>query len=141
MLTVEDWAEIRRLYRAEGMPIKAIARHLGIARNTVRAAVRSDGPPKYERKPAGSAVDEFEPRIRELLGQYPAMPATVIAERVGWQRGLTVLKAPRPGACAPDVHRVLDRGKKPQARRIRRGEPACRPGSVPRVSARRRSSI
>ena len=56
MLTVEDWAEIRRLYRAEGMPIKAIARHLGIARNTVRAAVRSDGPPKYERRPAGSAA-------------------------------------------------------------------------------------
>jgi hypothetical protein len=25
-LGVEDWAEIRRLYRAEGMPIKAIAR-------------------------------------------------------------------------------------------------------------------
>ena len=106
MLTVEDWAEIRRLYRAEGMPIKAIARHLGIARNTVRAAVRSDGPPKYERRPAGSAVDAFEPRIRELLAQYPAMPATVIAERVGWERGLTVLKERvrelRPAYLPPD---------------------------------------
>jgi hypothetical protein len=50
-------------------------------------------------------------------------------------------EAPRPGACAPAVHRVLDRGNKPQARGTRRGEPACRPGSVPRVSARRRSSI
>ena len=28
-MTVEDWAEIRRLHRAEGMPIKAIARRLG----------------------------------------------------------------------------------------------------------------
>jgi len=106
VLTVEDWAEIRRLYRAEGMPIKAIARHLGIARNTVRAAVRSDGPPKYERRPAGSAVDAFEPRIRELLAQYPAMPATVIAERVGWERGLTVLKERvrelRPAYLPPD---------------------------------------
>jgi hypothetical protein len=37
-------------------------------------------------------VDAFEPRTRELLQAYPAMPATVIAERVGWQRGLTVLK-------------------------------------------------
>jgi hypothetical protein len=26
-----------------------------------------DGPPKYERRPAGSSVDAFEPRIRELL--------------------------------------------------------------------------
>ena len=29
---MEDWAEIRRLHRAEGMPIKVIARTLGIAR-------------------------------------------------------------------------------------------------------------
>lgn len=28
MLTVEDWAEIRRLHRAEGLPIKMIARLL-----------------------------------------------------------------------------------------------------------------
>jgi transposase len=92
VLSVEDWAEIRRLHRAEGLPIKAIARMLGVSRNTVRAAIASDGPPKYERKPAGSIVDAVEPRIRELLRAYPAMPATVIAERIGWDRGLTVLK-------------------------------------------------
>jgi transposase len=92
VLSVEDWAEIRRLYRAEKMPVKAIARAMGISRNTVRAAVASDGPPRYERKPAGSIVDGFEPRIRELLRAYPRMPATVIAERIGWDRGLTVLK-------------------------------------------------
>jgi len=92
VLSVEDWAEIRRLHRAEEMPVKAIARLLGISRNTVRAAIASDGPPKYVRKAAGSVVDGFEPRIRELLQAYPAMPATVIAERIGWDRGLTVLK-------------------------------------------------
>jgi hypothetical protein len=37
-------------------------------------------------------VDAFEPRIREFLQACPTMPATVIAERVGWERGLTVLK-------------------------------------------------
>jgi transposase len=89
---VEDWAEIRRLRRAEGVPVKAIARLLGISRNTVRAAVASDAPPRYERRAAGSIVDAVEPRIRELLQVYPAMPATVIAERIGWDRGLTVLK-------------------------------------------------
>ena len=46
VITVEDWAEIRRLHRAEGMSIRAIARHLDIARNTVREALRSDGPPR-----------------------------------------------------------------------------------------------
>jgi transposase len=92
VLSVEDWAEIRRLHRASGMPIKAIARQLGISRNTVRAAIASDAPPKYVRRPAGSIVDAAEPRIRELLQAYPRMPATVIAERIGWDRGLTVLK-------------------------------------------------
>ena len=29
MLTVEDWAEVRRLHRAEKMPVKAIVRALG----------------------------------------------------------------------------------------------------------------
>ena len=106
MLTVEDWAEIRRLHRAEGMPIKAIVRTLGISRNTVRAALASDGPPRYERKPSGSAVDAVEPRIRELLRAYPTIPATVIAERIGWDRGLTVLKDRvrelRPAYLPPD---------------------------------------
>lgn len=37
---MEDWAEIPRLHRAEGVPIKEIDQRLGIARNTVRAALR-----------------------------------------------------------------------------------------------------
>jgi transposase len=106
VLTVEDWAEIRRLRRAEGMPVRAIARMLGVSRNTVRAALASEGPPRYQRRPAGSAVDAFEPRIRELLQAYPMMPATVIAERIGWGRGLTVLKDRvrelRPAYLPPD---------------------------------------
>jgi transposase len=91
VLSVEDWAEIRRLRRAEGLPIKVIARVLGVSRNTVRTAIASDAPPRYERKPAGSIVDEAEPRIRELLQAYPRMPATVIAERIGWTRSIRVL--------------------------------------------------
>jgi transposase len=92
VLSVEDWAEIRRLHRAEGIPIKQVARVLGVSRNTVRTALRSDQPPRYERTSRGSAVDEVEPRIRELLQAFPTMPATVIAERIGWTRSMTVLK-------------------------------------------------
>lgn len=93
MLHVEDWAEIRRLHFAEGLPIKQVARLLGISKNTVKAKLASDAPPKYERPAAGSVVDEVEPRIRQLLKDYPMMPATVIAERIGWDRGMTVLTA------------------------------------------------
>jgi transposase len=106
VLSVEDWAEIRRLHRAEGLPIRMIARTLGVSRNTVRAAIASDTAPRYERAPAGSIVDEVEPRIRELLRAFPTMPATVIAERIGWSRGLTVLKMRiaelRPAYLPPD---------------------------------------
>jgi hypothetical protein len=55
VVRVEDWAEIRRLHRAEQMPIKAIARLLGVSKNTEKAAIASDGPPRYERAPRGSA--------------------------------------------------------------------------------------
>ena len=106
MLSVEDWAEIRRLRRSEGLPIKMIARVLKISRNTVRAALAADAPPTYTRRPAGSIVDEVEPRIRELLRAFPTMPATVIAERVGWTRGLTVftdrVRELRPMYLPPD---------------------------------------
>ena len=106
MLGVEDWAEIRRLRRAEGMPILAIARVMGVSRNTVKRALASDGPPRYQRPPRGSIVDAVEPRIRELLRAWPSMPATVVAERIGWQRSIRVLRDRvaelRPAYLAPD---------------------------------------
>lgn len=90
---MEEWAEIRRLHRSEGMAIKAIARRLGLARNTVRGALACDAPPRYERAPGGSMVDVFEPAIRALLAEFPEMPATVIAGRVGWVHSASVLRA------------------------------------------------
>jgi transposase len=93
VIKVEDWAEVRRLSLAEGMAVKAIARRLGLARNTVRAALASDSPPKYVRGRSGSRVDEFEPAIRKLLGKFPDMPATVVAERIGWVHSSSVLRA------------------------------------------------
>src|SRR3954468_20993735 len=88
------------------MPIKAIARVMGVSKNTVKAALRSDGPPRYERPPRGSVVDDVEPRVRELLQAVPTMPATVIAERIGWDRSIRVLRDRvaelRPGYLPPD---------------------------------------
>jgi transposase len=92
VLAVEDWAEIRRLHLAEDLAIKEVARRLGVARNTVRQAVRSAEPPRFHRRPRPSAVDAYEPAIRQLLGEHPRMPATVIAQRIGWPGGITVLK-------------------------------------------------
>ena len=84
MISLEDWALIRHLHRSEGLSQRAIARQLRIARDTVADALASDGPPKYQRAPAPSAISAVEPQVRALLMAYPQMPATVIAERVGW---------------------------------------------------------
>ena len=89
---MEDWAEIRRLHRGEGMPIKAIARRLGIARNTVRNALAAEQPPRYRRENRASIVDGVEEQVRKLLTDFPEMPTAVIAERIGWQRSITVLR-------------------------------------------------
>jgi transposase len=93
VLSVEDWAEIRRLYRAERMPIKVIARVVGCSKNTVRKALAAERPPAYRRQPRGSVVDPVEPRIRELLQACPTMPATVIAERLEWRYSIRTLSA------------------------------------------------
>jgi transposase len=93
VLSVEDWAEIRRLHRAERMPIKVIARVVGCSKNTVRRALVADGPPAYRRQLRGSVVDAVEPRIRELLRACPTMPATVIAERLDWPYSIRTLSS------------------------------------------------
>jgi transposase len=106
VISVEDWAEIRRLHRTEGLPIGQVARMMKVSRNTVRAAVRSDGPPRYERAVTGSVADGFEPRIRELLRAFPQMPSTVIAERIGWPYSVRALSGRvaelRPAYLPPD---------------------------------------
>jgi transposase len=88
VITLEDWALIRRL-AGEGVSKAQIAARLGISRTTVVKAVASGAPPKYERRPAPTAFTPFEPLVRHLLEATPDMPATVIAERVGWTGSIT----------------------------------------------------
>jgi transcriptional regulator with XRE-family HTH domain len=92
VIGVEDWAEIRRLRRAEGVSVSEIAGRLRISRNTVRAALTSDRPPKYERAPRPTLADGVEAQVRAVLAEFPRMPATVIAQRIGWAHSMTTLK-------------------------------------------------
>ena len=88
MITLEDWALIRRLV-ADGVPRRQVAKDLGLGRSTVARAVASTSPPKYERLEQPTSFSPFEPRVRVLLAEFPLMPATVIAERVGWSGSIT----------------------------------------------------
>jgi len=63
----EDWAEIRRLRRAEAMPIKVIARSLGISMNTAFAE-HAGG---REGAPAVRAGSPREQRLdRAIIGAF-----------------------------------------------------------------------
>ena len=85
---MEDWALIRRLV-ADGVPQRQVARDLGVGRSTVERALASDRPPRYERPVVTTSFTRFEPLVRQVLKATPDMPATVIAERVGWTGSIT----------------------------------------------------
>lgn len=86
---MDDWAQIRYL-RKQGLSIRKIAAEVGCAKKTVERALASDKPPAYKKR-AGKAnsFTPFEPQVRALLEQTPTLPATVIAERVGWTGSIT----------------------------------------------------
>ena len=81
---MQDWAQIRYLH-GEGLSIRAIAARMELSRDTVSRALKSDAPPKYQRVSGPSVFDPFEAAVRALLAEFPSMPTSVIAERVGWQ--------------------------------------------------------
>ena len=82
---MNDWAEIRRLSVAEGLSQRAIAGRLSLSRVTVARALTSPTPPTYSRVATSSQFDEVADSVRALLEDTPSMPASVLAERVGWE--------------------------------------------------------
>lgn len=84
---MREWAEIRRMHEVEGLSIRAIARRSGHDRNTVRRALRREGPPVYRRPRRRSKLDLHKPRIRELLHEDPQIPSSVIRERLEEEEG------------------------------------------------------
>jgi hypothetical protein len=105
VISVEDWALIRRLV-ADGVSQRRVAQDLGIGRSTVERALALDRPPKYERAAVATSFTPFEPAVRQLLAKTPDMPATVIAERVGWSGSITWFRD-NVRRLRPD-HRLVD---------------------------------
>ncbi len=68
MITVEDWAEIRRLSKVEKLSERAIGRRLGIHRETVKRALASAAPPNYQRAGRVSLLEDYKAKIQALLG-------------------------------------------------------------------------
>ncbi len=93
MVGVEQWAEIRRLHRVEGVSIREISRRMGLHRKTIRRALAAAEPPKYSRPAAGSKLDPFKDWICEQLAADPWMPSQrlrELASELGYAGGKTV---------------------------------------------------
>jgi transposase len=104
--------------QAQGLAQRALARALGISRNTVkkllaanakgREAEHSALPARKVRAPRASKLDAFQSRIAELLARYPEITAQRVLETLreekGYDGGYTAIKklvrrlrpAPRP---------------------------------------------
>jgi transposase len=91
--------EIMQLWKA-GASLRAIARNLGLARNTVlrgfheaQAARAGQSPPPGQRR--ASLLDPYQDAIGELLGQCPRMSVTRLLEELrtrGFQGGYTIVR-------------------------------------------------
>ena len=70
MVGVEQWAEVRRMKRVEGLSAREIGRRTGLARDTVSRLLAAEEPPRYSRAPAGSILDPFKDWIcRAVAGR------------------------------------------------------------------------
>ena len=93
MVGVEQWAEVRRLYRVEGVSIREISRRTGLHRKTIRRALAAEEPPKYSRPAAGSKLDPFRDWICEQLEVEPRIQSQRLRElavELGYMGGKTV---------------------------------------------------
>lgn len=72
MLRLEEWVDVVSMHKA-GISIREIARTLGVSRNTVRATLRRDGPPEYQRRRMPSKLDAHKDYLLERLREFPEL--------------------------------------------------------------------
>jgi transposase len=65
-----------------GVSIKGLARRTGLARNTVRTALRADAPPGFRCPERPSKLDPFKEEIHELLRRDPKLPGVRVRELI-----------------------------------------------------------
>jgi len=68
MVSMYVWHQIR-IRRERGEGIKAIARALGVSKNTVRKYLRSSDPPEFKAREYEKKLDNFREKIHNMLKQ------------------------------------------------------------------------
>ena len=111
MLDVEGWAELRREHFVRGVSIKELVRRTGLARNTIRAALRASEPPVFRVPERSSKLEAFKDEIHRLLSDDPKLPGVRVRELIeplGFDGGKTILddylREVRPVFLRPRTH-------------------------------------
>ena len=90
---MEQWAEVRRMKRVEGLSAREISRRTGLARDTVSRLLAASEPPRYARAPAGSNLDPFKDWICEQLRRCREIHVAAVAgagEEIGYAGGKSI---------------------------------------------------
>jgi transposase len=94
LVSVEDWAWLRREHFVDGVSIKQLVQRTGLSRNTIRKALRSDQAPSYRRRPGGSKLDPFKDEVHALLRADAEIESQRIREILidsGFEGGKTIV--------------------------------------------------
>jgi transposase len=83
VVDVEQWAEIRRMHRVDGLSGREISRRTGLHRDTVARLLAAPVPPKYTRRATGSKLDPFRDWVCEQLAADPRIESQRLREMAG----------------------------------------------------------
>jgi transposase len=89
------WAEVHRLSHNEKLKNRAIARRLGIHRETVKLALDSDHCPTRSPATRGSLLDPYAGDLEEILKRYPKLSGVRIFEKLrdlGYSGKITIVR-------------------------------------------------
>jgi transposase len=95
MLSAEQIDTIHRLHWGEKWSLRKMARHLHLARKTIRKYLNSPVAPAPVRRRRATKLDPFKTTIAELLAQDATASSVVIAQRLqplGFHGGITTLR-------------------------------------------------
>jgi hypothetical protein len=111
VLGVERWAQLRREHFVRGVPIKELVRRTGLARNTIRVALRSSEPPGFQVPERPSNLEPFQdeiPPAAEGRSEAAGRPVRELIEPFGFDGANTIvddyLREIRPMFLRPRTH-------------------------------------
>jgi transposase len=115
MIKVEDKEHIRRAHYVEEKGLRQIARELGHSRKTIRKALASAEPEKYQLKEPRPApvLGPYKTRIGELLAENETLPPK---QRYTWRKIGEIIEAEGYQGCGSNLRTYIAQCRKEKRR-------------------------